>query len=111
MAEPVEPLVVWVYVTASCEEEAVCLARTVVEERLAACANVLGSVRSIYRLEDELRDESEAAFVLKTTDERFEALEERLRAIHSYASPCIIALPASDGSEVFMNWVREEVRG
>jgi periplasmic divalent cation tolerance protein len=110
MAEPVEPLVVWVYVTASCEEEAVRLARVAVEERLAACANVLGSVRSIYRWEEELRDESEAAFILKTTDERFGALEERLRALHSYESPCILSFSASGGSEAFRSWVREETR-
>tara|TARA_X000000950_G_C13802510_1_gene614133 strand:+ start:327 stop:662 length:336 start_codon:yes stop_codon:yes gene_type:complete len=109
MAESVKPSIAWVYVTASCEEEAVRLARVMVEERLAACANVLGSVRSIYRWEGELRDEQEVAFILKTTDDRFGALEERLHMLHSYASPCILSLSATGGAEAFMKWVRGEL--
>ncbi|MBL6457784.1 divalent-cation tolerance protein CutA [Belnapia sp. T6] len=102
--------VLWVYVTAADAAEARRLGRALVEERLAACANLLPGHTAIYRWEGELREETEAALVLKTTGSHFEALRARIRAMHSYSLPSILALPAAAGDAEFMDWVRAEVR-
>ena len=93
MAESVETSVEWVYLTVSSEEEAVRLARVVLDEKLAACANLLGGIRSLYRWQGELCDEQEVAMVLKTTSFRVEELMDRLSELggfHSYQTPCIL---------------------
>jgi periplasmic divalent cation tolerance protein len=87
-----------VLVTAPSAEKAAELARTLVEERLAACGNVVPGLRSIYRWEGQVQDEPEALLVLKTTRSRFEALRERVLALHPYEVPEVIALPVEVGS-------------
>ncbi|MBX6375988.1 MAG: divalent-cation tolerance protein CutA [Acetobacteraceae bacterium] len=101
--------VLWVYVTAADAEEARRIGRALVEERLAACVNVLPGHTAIYRWEGRLEESAEAAFLAKTTAARFEALRARIRALHSYALPCILALPAAGGDAEFLAWVRGEV--
>jgi periplasmic divalent cation tolerance protein len=97
-----------VYVTAADSGEAKRIARTVVEERLAACANLLGPMTSIYRWEGEMREGEEIALVLKTTEARSSALVERIRQLHSYACPCAVCLPITDGLGAFLDWIRQE---
>lgn len=86
------------------------IARALVEERLAACGNVLPGLRSIYRWEGEIQDDGEALLVLKTTRARFEALRERVLALHPYAVPEVIALPVEAGSAPYLDWIAEQVR-
>ena len=100
--------VLWVYVTAADQEEAREIGRALVRERLAACVNLLPGHTAIYRWEGTLRESEEAAFVAKTTASRFEALRARIRALHSYDLPAILALPAADGDAEFLDWVRAE---
>lgn len=103
--------VLWVWVTAADAAEARRIGRAVVEERLAACANLLPGHVAIYRWEGELREDPESALVLKTTAGRFEALRARIRALHSYDLPAILALPAAAGDADFLAWVRGQVGG
>jgi len=97
-----------VFVTTPTAERAAELARALVEERLAACGNVVPGLRSIYRWEGKVHDEGEALLVLKTTRARFEALRERVLALHPYQVPEVIALPIEAGSAPYLAWIAAE---
>ena len=99
-----------VYVTAADAEEARRIGRALVQENLAACVNVLPGHTAIYRWEGKLEEGAECAFLAKTTAGRFEALRARVRALHSYDLPCIVAFPAEAGDAGFLDWVRAGVR-
>ncbi len=103
-------MTVLVYVTASTLEEAGRIGQAAVESRLAACANVLGSVQSIYWWEGALKVGGEAALILKTRADCVDALVERIKAAHSYKVPCIVALPITGGNEDFLAWLGAEAR-
>lgn len=89
---------------------AAALARTLVEEGLAACGNVVPGVRSIYRWEGAVHDDAEVLLVLKTTDDAFERLRERVVALHPYATPEVIGLPVARGHGPYLSWIAENVR-
>jgi periplasmic divalent cation tolerance protein len=91
-------------------EAAAGIARAVVEERLAACVNILPGLRSIYEWEGAIQDDSEQLAILKTTTDRFEELRTRLLQLHPYAVPEILALPVEDGHLAYLGWVRDSVR-
>jgi periplasmic divalent cation tolerance protein len=101
----------FVYVTASDIEEARRIGRSVVEERLAACANVIDGMTSIYWWQGEVQEAREAVLILKTTTERLAALTARVEALHSYDIPCIEALPVTAGSAAFLDWIARETQG
>lgn len=84
------------------------IARTLVEERLAACVNLVPGVRSIYRWQGAIEDGHEVLLVMKTRADRVEALGARLRALHPYALPELVALPAAGGLAAYLDWVAEE---
>ncbi len=94
-----------VLVTAPSADKAAEIARALVEERLAACGNVVPQVRSIYRWEGAVQDEAEALLVLKTTRERFEALRARVLSLHPYQVPEVIALPVEAGHGAYLEWI------
>ncbi len=100
--------VVFVYVTAGDAEEAQRIGRTVVSERLAACANVLPGIASIYWWEGAVQEGSEAVLILKTTESRVAALVARVKALHSYDCPCIEVLPVMAGHAPYLEWVARE---
>ncbi len=100
-----------VYVTAPDEETALHIARTVVGERLTACANVLPGCRSVYRWQGQVEEAGEVALILKTTAARFPALERRIGELHPYEVPCIVAWEVADGHEPYLNWVAAETAG
>lgn len=99
-----------VFITTPTADVAAQIARALVEERLAACGNVVPGLRSIYRWEGEIHDEAEALLVLKTTRARFEALRERALALHPYEVPEVIALPIEAGSAPYLEWIAAETR-
>jgi periplasmic divalent cation tolerance protein len=105
---PTDALVV--LVTTPTPERAAEIARAVVEERLAACGNVVSGLRSIYRWDGAIQDEGEALLILKTTRARFEALKERVLALHPYQVPEVIALPIEAGSAPYLAWIAAETR-
>ena len=99
-----------VLVTTPSPERAAEIARALVEERLAACGNVVPGLRSIYRWEGEVHDDAEALLVLKTTRGRLEALRERVLALHPYEVPEVIALPIEAGNARYLEWIAAETR-
>ncbi len=96
-----------VIVTASNEDEAAKIGRALVDERLAACANIVPKIRSIYRWEGKVQDEPEALMLIKSTDDKFEEIEARVKELHSYSVPEIIALPIGAGSSDYLSWIEE----
>lgn len=100
-----------VLVTAPDAQVGARLARELVEARLAACVNLVSSVRSVYRWEGRVEDEAEVLLVIKTRAERFAALEARVRELHPYEVPEVLALPAAGGSRAYLDWVAAESSG
>ena len=97
-----------VYVTAPTAEEARAIAKTIVSERLAACANILGAMESVYWWDGAVQSEPEVSFILKTKSELLERLIARVKALHSYDCPCVVALPIVAGNPNFLNWIDKE---
>jgi periplasmic divalent cation tolerance protein len=99
------PLVV--LVTAPSAEGAARIGRVLVEERLAACVNVLPGVTSIFFWEGKLEESPEALMLIKTDPQRYEALERRVLELHPYSVPEVLALPVEAGSPAYLSWVSE----
>lgn len=100
-----------VLVTAGSAAEGDRLARALVEERLAACVSRLAGVHSLYRWQGKVEESAEELLVIKTRADSFPALEKRVRELHSYAVPEIIALPIVHGSENYLRWLGEQTSG
>ncbi len=98
---------VCVYVLFENFQEAERVGAILVEERLAACANILGSVRSIYRWDGEITKSDECAAILKTLDVRADELIERVAELHSYKVPCITSWPIGKCDRSYAKWMRE----
>jgi periplasmic divalent cation tolerance protein len=97
-----------VLMTAGRSEEAATIARALVNERLAACVNLLPGITSCYRWEGRVAEDAEILLVAKTRTELFEALARRVRELHSYATPEIIAVPVVAGSPDYLQWIDRE---
>jgi len=97
-----------VYMTASSEEEARTIGASLINSRLAACINVLGSVTSMFHWDGAAQSESEVAFIAKTADDKLDDLIQHVQAMHSYDEPCIVALPITGGSAGFLSWIEKE---
>ena len=100
----------FVYITTQNAEEARRIGRALVEERLAACVNILDGMNSIYWWEGEIQDDRETVLIAKTREALLPALIERVKALHSYSCPCVVALPILAGNPEYLAWLREEVR-
>jgi periplasmic divalent cation tolerance protein len=100
-----------VFVTCGSREEGESIALSVVNERLAACVNVLPGVRSCYVWEGKTTWSEEVLLLIKTTEARFAALETRIRELHRYDVPEIVAVPIELGLEKYLLWVEESSRG
>lgn len=87
------------------------LARTLVEERLAACVNVVSPVTSYYHWKGQLCEDQEHTLLIKTTAERYEALKARIKELHRYEVPEIIALDCADVLDDYARWARGELAG
>jgi periplasmic divalent cation tolerance protein len=99
-----------VMTTAANPEEAERLGRALVEERLAACANLLPGVHSIYHWEDQIESSAECLLLLKTTTDRLPALEARLHELHGYQTPEFLVLAVEAGSHPYLAWLYASVR-
>ncbi len=100
----------WVYITTSSADEARRIGRKLVEDRLAACVNILESMHSIYWWEGQVQDGQEAVLIAKTTQPLVPALTERVKALHSYSVPCVVALPIVAGNGEYLDWIFRETR-
>jgi periplasmic divalent cation tolerance protein len=86
------------------------LARTLVEERLAACANLIPAVRSIYRWEGKIHDENEVVMLIKTRAENIERLKARILELHPYEVPEVLAVPVESGYQAYLDWISHGTR-
>jgi len=96
-----------VYITSPNEDEAARIAKAIVEEKLAGCVNIVKGIRSIYSWQGKIEDDSEVLMIVKTQKHLFERLKMRVKELHSYTVPEIIALPVVEGSEDYLNWLKE----
>jgi periplasmic divalent cation tolerance protein len=101
--------VVVVLTTLPVAADADAFARTIVNERLAACVSMSADVRSVYRWEGAVTAEDERQIVIKTTAARVSALRDRLVTLHPYSVPEFLVLNVSDGGQAYLEWVRESV--
>ncbi len=99
-----------VMTTVVSSEEAARLGRTLVEERLAACATLLPAVQSIYHWNDQIESSSECLLLLKTACDRLPELEARLRELHSYQTPEFLVLAVEAGSHPYLAWLDASLR-
>jgi periplasmic divalent cation tolerance protein len=97
-----------VYIVAANAAEADRIAEALVAERLAACVNILGTVRSVYRWQGAVERADEVAMIAKTTENLFEPLAARVRALHSYDTPAIVAWPIVVGDAAYLDWIAAE---
>jgi periplasmic divalent cation tolerance protein len=100
--------VLLVFVTAANPEQAAKISESAVESHQAACATTIQNVHSMYWWEGKLVKDQESVVMLKTTSDRFEALQQTIMAIHTYKVPEIIAIPVVNGLPQYLAWIEEE---
>jgi len=99
-----------VHLTAPTREKALEIARALVEEKLVACVNVVGGVRSVYRWKGQIHDDEEVLCLAKTRPELLKALVNRVKDLHPYDVPEILAFEVFDGSADYLAWLEEATR-
>jgi len=100
----------FVYITASGREEAERIGAALVEARLAACANVIAPMHSLYWWQGAIEKDAEAVLVAKSASDRFDALVEKVKELHSYDCPCVVAMPIVAGHADYLAWIEAETR-
>ncbi len=100
----------FILTTAGSEEEAHKIARHLVENRLAACVNIVPRVESIYRWQDKVDTSGEWLLLVKTTQERFPAVRDAIRKLHSYELPECVVINIEDGSSDYLHWLADSVQ-
>lgn len=98
-----------IYITTGSIKEAMAIGNELVTSKLAACANIIDNMRSIYHWDGKLQNDTEAILIVKTTEARVPELIEKVKSMHSYDCPCIVSLPVMDGNKSFLAWVEGEV--
>ena len=109
MNQPDQPAIVLVLTTLEAGADAASFAHTLVGERLAACVNVLPGIRSVYRWKGTVETAGEQLLVIKTTADRIDALEARIRELHPYEVPEFLVVPVTGGSQPYVAWLCESV--
>ncbi|MCL2157275.1 MAG: divalent-cation tolerance protein CutA [Methanobrevibacter sp.] len=99
-----------VYITTSNEKEALKIGTYIVKERLAACSNIISNMKSVYWWEGNLENDEEAILILKTVEEKVDEIIIKVKEIHSYENPCIIAIPIIKASNSYLNWLKGEIK-
>ena len=96
------------YITAAKIEEARRIGQTLVEARLAACANIIPTIESIYHWQGAVVQDREVLLVVKTRADLVDAVIARVKELHSYTCPCVVALPILDGNPAYLEWLGQE---
>ncbi|MBI2602949.1 MAG: divalent-cation tolerance protein CutA [Deltaproteobacteria bacterium] len=97
-----------VYITTPNMKRARKIAKLLVEEKLAACVNLIKGMESLYEWKGKLRQEEEVLMLVKTRQKLFATLQEKVLSIHSYDVPCIVGFPLTEGNESYLNWLKEQ---
>ena len=100
----------FIYMTAGSIDEATKIGQELVTSKLAACVNILDHMHSIYLWEGEIQDDTEVVIIAKTTEDRVPELIEKVRSMHSYECPCVVAVPIEAGHDLFLKWIGDETR-
>ncbi|TNE72329.1 divalent-cation tolerance protein CutA [bacterium] len=100
----------FVYCTCSNKEEAQKIARDCVGKRLAACANIIDGMESVYWWEEKLIEDKETVLIFKTHENRILELTENIKKLHSYKVPCVISLPIVGGNHDYLKWILSETK-
>jgi periplasmic divalent cation tolerance protein len=100
----------FIYITTASLTQARAIGKELVKSRLAAGVNILDNMNSLYWWKGKIRDEREAVLIAKTRRTLFRALIKKVKALHSYTCPCIVALPIIEGNPDFLNWINKETR-
>jgi periplasmic divalent cation tolerance protein len=98
----------FVYITAKDKAQALTIGRALVEERLAACIHVWDGMTSVYRWQGVVEEATEAVLIAKTTESQIPAIVDRVKALHSYACPCVVAWPLETGNPAYLDWIEKE---
>ena len=96
-----------IFVTASNADEAARIGEKLVAEHLVACVNIIPAIESIYWWDGKVTRDSESLLIIKTTDERYMAVEQRVKELHSYTTPEVVAMKIERGSEPYLKWLRD----
>ena len=99
-----------IYITAGSLDEAKTIGKELVSSRLAACANIIDNINSVYWWEGEIQDDREVIVVAKTKASLVPELIDKVKSIHSYECPCIVSLPIIEGNWAFLDWIVNETR-
>ena len=99
-----------VYCTVPDEFSANLIATTLVEENHAACVNIVPGITSVYKWEGITQNESELLLLIKTREEKFEGLKEKIKELHENSLPEIIAVPIKMGNQEYLNWIEQETK-
>lgn len=99
-----------IYITAGSMDEARAIAKELVSNRLAACANIIDNMNSLYWWKGELQEDREVILIAKTVESLVPEVIERVQSMHSYECPCIVSLPITDGNPAFLEWIAKETR-
>lgn len=99
----------FVYITTGSREEAITVGRDLVEEKLAACVNILDGMASIYLWEGEVEKTDEAVLIAKTLSVKVDSLTKRVKMLHSYDCPCIVELPVEVKDQPFLSWIKDQI--
>ncbi|MFO7598191.1 MAG: divalent-cation tolerance protein CutA [Candidatus Desulfacyla sp.] len=99
-----------IYITAGSMDEARTIAKELVSNRLAACANIIDNMNSLYWWNGEVQDDREVILIAKTVESLVPELIDTVKSMHSYECPCIVSLPIIDGNPAFLEWIAKETR-
>jgi len=97
-----------IYITAKDKKEAKKIANTLLKAKLAACVNIIGGINSIYRWQGKIAHDKEVILIAKTKKSLVKKVIKKTKSIHSYSCPCIVALPITDGSREYLDWIKKE---
>lgn len=101
---------VWIYTTTKDKEEAKKIAADIIDQRLVACANIIDNMTSMYWWQGKVENEEETVLIMKSRRDLISKIIDRVKKMHSYTCPCIIALPIQEGNPDFLDWIKNETK-
>lgn len=99
-----------VYITTKNKAQATEIGQKLVQERIVACVNIIDGMQSIYWWEGKICEDYETILIAKTSDTLFNTLLTRVKELHSYTVPCIVAIPIEKGNPDYINWLKDEIQ-
>lgn len=99
-----------IYITTSESSESKKIAKTLLEEKLVACTNIIPQINSLYLWKGEIEDDDESILIAKTKTDKVDQVIKRVEEIHSYETPCILQLEVKTGSECYLQWMEDELK-